>query len=84
MRRTRKDIEHLYDCYCSAWQSEDIERTRRIAGHNWVENLWIRDYDNIARMTPTDRGREIVVGYRDYDFDDSFSVAEFFDRLDSD
>lgn len=35
-------------------------------------------------MAPTDRGREIVVGYRDYDFDDSFSVTEFFDRLDSD
>lgn len=84
MRRTQRDIEHLYNCYCNAWQSENIRRTRRISEHGWVKNLWIRDYDNIARMVPTDRGRDIVAVYRHYDLDDGFSVVEFFDQLDSD
>ena len=79
MRRTSKDVKHLYKCYCCAWQCRDIERTRRIANHGWVRDVWIREYDNVVRMSPTDTGRMLAVSYRDYKADNSedFSVTKF-------
>lgn len=86
MRRTVKDIEHLYECYCRAWQCEDLERTKRISDHGWVQNVWVRDYDDVVRMSPTEQGKELALSYRDYKTvsSDDFSLTEFLTYADID
>ena len=84
MRRTKKDIEHLYNCYCQAWQSEDVERTERIEKHGWISNVWTREYDGVARMTPTEEGRQIVIRYRSFKSEsrvEGISATEVLDEI---
>lgn len=63
MRRTAKDIEVLYSCYCRCWQMKDLERAERLERHGWVENVWVRNYDDVVRMSPTERGKQIATEY---------------------
>lgn len=87
MRRTVKDIQELYECYCRCWQHEDLERVKRLEKHGWVEGVWVRDYDDVVRMASTDRGSEIVSAYYDLksqeDKDlESIGSADFLDGID--
>lgn len=63
MRRTAKDIEKLYSCYCCCWEMKNLERAKRLEKHGWVKNVWIRDYDDSVRMSPTERGKQIATEY---------------------
>jgi hypothetical protein len=42
-------------------------------------NVWIREYDGIVRMSPTERGKKIVTSY--YDTEGEIDVVEFLDDI---
>lgn len=63
MRRTRKDVKILYECYCRAWEHDNIKRIERLRNHGWIESIWIREYDGVIRMSPTVQGKDLVQSY---------------------
>lgn len=76
MRRTVKDIKHLHKCYCNCWESKNHDRVRRLEKHGWVENVWVRDYDNIVRMSVTDRGHHVESTYYSFKKKDDTDIDE--------
>ena len=63
MRRTQRDVHELFEAYCNAWRHTSLERMGRLEKHGWVQDVWLREYDDVVRMAPTTIGRRIVALY---------------------